>query len=237
MEVTNFDIDFAKFLMDNHSNESFLKKLAPNNISPNRSITLEEVHNYFTSKEHIVNVEVHQDEIEFFYDKLVQININIGQNTETISVSGDVALIQVVSDVTVSTNSIIPVDFSTLYDVCFMNNYYASLDVSKIGATTGVTEGYISRPAHVRVVDDSLLFKAKYENKSVPNMILKIQFIIRGSNWSTFGRPGDSGALVYVDNNDGTRTGVGIFVGGNAKTNIYVATPIEFVTSLGYTFI
>jgi hypothetical protein len=253
MKVLGVDLetDFAKFLLENHSNKVLLNVLLPpHNIdtsssSIDRSITLKEVADYICDSTNELSFEVEPSTIEYFHGNIVvDIDIKTRQQQEvhttiSISVNGDIALIPVANSAHIAPQSIFPINFDSIYNSFFLK-HLDKLYVHKNGATTGITTGYLSRPTHVAAPNSATWFMEEFSGQTtvVANLKLQNQFLVTTDNGSIFGEGGDSGSLVYVmDQEEGKTWGIGIFVGAHPKKNYYVVTPIEFITKQGCRFV
>jgi hypothetical protein len=236
----NSEVDFGKFLLDNHSNRDLLRILVPDidltSVSE-RSITLKEVSDYLESKQDTVSFQVDPNTVEYFMGAQRDITIQIGQVTTSIEVGGDIALIPIENDEHIGSQDIQIFEFNWIYQSFATVGNNGKVNVSKRGATTGITSGYLSRPTHFMFpMGDENLFKKEFCGDTVANMTLKNQLLIRSDSTIRFGSGGDSGSLVYIQENDEVFA-VAIFVGGDPRRNYYVATPIEFLTKFGYSFV
>lgn len=113
-----------------------------------------------------VSFDVDPNTIEYFHATTINIDIQIGQKVVTIPISGDIALIPVDKDDHIAPQSIFPVDFNTIYKSLFLLSV-VKLDVLKNGATTAITTGYLSRPAHMAVPIDDKLFVAQFSGQFI----------------------------------------------------------------------
>ena len=194
-----------------------------NNLCPhinnlrNGEITVKEIIEYSTYEQDIIGHKI----------TLLNEDVNIGDSM----VSGDIALIEV-EDFDPSSITCSP----TVLSINDILNGYAQnkkIPVSKIGASTGSTTGFIARLAHLKSGLNSP-FKTKTSNlvdsNKKSNRVLFNQLLIHGVS---FGAKGDSGAAIVRTTK--ANQFVGIFV-GSFDNNLFYCSPAEVLSQKGYSF-
>lgn len=225
------------FLMKAHNNLSLKQILSPHPYTqsqkkgapshpPNPQITLTEVRDFLYSGQNDFSTEY--DSIQFFNTDL---QANITLCSEPITISGDVALIPMPNGLKEKESSGRTVMMLTLNDM--INSWQkdkGNLKVYKIGATTGLTTGEITRPIHINKpipTTDQLIVKHP-TSKILSNRITLLNQIIVSA--FKFGDSGDSGSLVYYDSDPADMTSViyavGTFLGKLDKADhLFIVTP------------
>ena len=228
------------FLMREHDNSSLKGILCSSFQAPaigtqNPKINLTEVRTFLYSNQSYFSVN---------YDDVMFFDVDITDATVTsslsIPISADLALIPMPSNLKESGKTV-----TMLYLKDIIKNWennINNLKVNKVGATTGETQGEITRPVNIKhPIPPNEMFQDKYNSKPLKNRILKNQIIVRGSGFGDFG---DSGSLVYFDpttiNKPSSKLyAVGTFVGKLDRANdLFIVTPsCDFFEREGYDFV
>ncbi|KAL3855566.1 hypothetical protein ACJMK2_014773 [Sinanodonta woodiana] len=106
--------------------------------------------------------------------------------------------------------------------------------VVKYGQATSNTWGKLAWDgASVRLVDTRYQLRATPDDDNVSHLIYYQQMIVKSSDAINFSMPGDSGALVFVNNEaNGELEAIGLLVGGDTQTGKaqkHFVTPIKAV--------
>ena len=194
----------------------------------NPQISLTEVKDFFFSEQKYFSCTY--ESIIFFDSDIPATAID----TESVYVSGDVALIPIsMPDIVQESGKIVHMlNLQKLIDNWTRDK--ENLRVNKLGATTGLTSGEISRPAHAKfpITSTDRLWYEKFSSKTAVNRVLLNQILVSGVG---FGKPGDSGSLVYYEGHPSYSAGsgnsteiyaIGTFVGGLDKgENVFLVSP------------
>ena len=239
-----YDTGLLSSLLHAHNN-AYLKQIispkhAHGKVTTNLQISLTEVRDYLFSEQKIFSCAY--KDIKFFDTDILATTIG----TNSVPISGDVALIPISMPGAVqeSGKTVRMVTLQELIQSFIQIN--GKLRVNKIGATTGQTPGYISRPAHARVQVTSTdpFFHQKYSSPTLLNRVLLNQILVSGDG---FGKSGDSGSLVYHERNPTNSAGsgnsteiyaIGTFVGRLDKNaDVFIISPsCNFLVNLQFEF-
>ena len=190
---------------------------------------------------------LYSDQIEFpvaydaikFFDTDIQVSIELCSEG-SIKLSGDVALIAMPNSLEESKSLGKTVKMLTLNDM--INNWKQdkeNLKVYKRGATTGLTSGEITRPAHVKIPISTAQLFEQHTSKALSNRPLLNQILVSGSKFGDFG---DSGSMVYHDRDPMDLSSkiyaVGTFLGKlDRADHLYIVTPSsDFFAANGFEF-
>lgn len=157
--------------------------------------------------------------------------ITIIYNNSTILITGDIALVPIphpfIDGITTRTKSF---QTKTIEQLGKIWSSPKELTVFKFGASSGLTEGIILRPGHLRKDQTSTVPIFFADRKRDGDVVYLNQILIYGES---FGYGGDSGSIVYATNQgdqENTTTLVGVFT-GKLDSQLFWAAPIECLSS------
>ncbi len=190
------------------------------------SVTLTEIHDFVYRNQQ--SIETDMLEIVTFSN---EVEVVVGDTQ--IKVSGNVALIPILStgfERDFAIGGYMPINWLETY---LRTNH--KLEVSMASANSGLNQGFISRLAHINTSApvDHISETLKTSSDPPEKRTLINQLLVTGSN---FGRPGDSGGLVfYFERRE--KIAVGVFLGAlNSSRTTFVVTPAEFIVNNGFQY-
>lgn len=179
-----------------------------NTLSSIDSITLVDINHFITT--HVEHLGSNSN-IIYPAEQVCLVDLN----TYKIPITGDIALIPLNNSTGIYDHYITTTDINCIRDLnTIWNLPLIDLNVYKLGASSGCTEGILIKPSHIRVSQQN--HKSLYLN----------QILVYGSG---FGRSGDSGSLVYSYNSQQNKKElVGIFT-GNLNPDFGWVAPIQCI--------